>query len=295
MRLQPTGLVLAAIALAMIAVALTLRTVAPIPAEAVSTSGQKQAPSRQVSRNERRPRLAEHERRAATDHPPVEQPVEPQTWPDAEILAGQDHCIQMLTPLGIVFEFSKPIRAGVCGAPAPIVLRRVADVEVAPPTVVNCPIAAKLHEWITVHVQPLATDVLGAPVTRIVSASGYTCRPRIGNTSGRQSEHSFANAFDISALTLRNGRTMDVLTEWGPTRRDIVAQAQLPPGSPQVGGDAGVVGDAKAAPDASGFLRKLHATACGVFSTVLGPEANEAHRNHLHLDLAPRRGSPFCE
>jgi hypothetical protein len=43
------------------------------------------------------------------------------------------------------------------------------------------------------------------------------------------------------------------------------------------------------------FLRRLHKGACGIFGTVLGPEANEAHRDHFHLDLAPRRRSPFCE
>jgi membrane protein involved in colicin uptake len=43
------------------------------------------------------------------------------------------------------------------------------------------------------------------------------------------------------------------------------------------------------------FLRRLHRGACGTFGTVLGPEANEAHREHFHFDLAPRRRSAFCE
>ena len=42
------------------------------------------------------------------------------------------------------------------------------------------------------------------------------------------------------------------------------------------------------------FLRRLHKGACGIFGTVLGPEANEAHRDHFHLDLAPRRRSAFA-
>lgn len=36
------------------------------------------------------------------------------------------------------------------------------------------------------------------------------------------------------------------------------------------------------------FLRKLHQGACGVLTTALGPEANEAHRDHLHLDMKER-------
>lgn len=43
------------------------------------------------------------------------------------------------------------------------------------------------------------------------------------------------------------------------------------------------------------FLREIHEAACGTFGTVLGPEANEAHRNHFHLDMAKRRYKSFCE
>ena len=43
------------------------------------------------------------------------------------------------------------------------------------------------------------------------------------------------------------------------------------------------------------FLREAHTRACRIFGTVLGPEANNAHRNHFHVDLAPRKRSNFCE
>jgi hypothetical protein len=43
------------------------------------------------------------------------------------------------------------------------------------------------------------------------------------------------------------------------------------------------------------FLRQLHKGACGFFGTVLGPEANEAHRDHFHFDLAQRRHSALCQ
>lgn len=43
------------------------------------------------------------------------------------------------------------------------------------------------------------------------------------------------------------------------------------------------------------FHRSIHEIACKMFGTVLGPEANEAHRNHFHLDLAERKRSNFCE
>jgi hypothetical protein len=36
------------------------------------------------------------------------------------------------------------------------------------------------------------------------------------------------------------------------------------------------------------FMRGVHQTACRVFGTVLGPEANQAHENHFHVDAAKR-------
>jgi hypothetical protein len=32
------------------------------------------------------------------------------------------------------------------------------------------------------------------------------------------------------------------------------------------------------------FLKAVHASACRRFGTVLSPDYNEAHRNHLHLE-----------
>lgn len=43
------------------------------------------------------------------------------------------------------------------------------------------------------------------------------------------------------------------------------------------------------------FLRQAHAAGCRVFGTVLGPEANNAHRNHFHVDTAERATGAFCE
>lgn len=44
------------------------------------------------------------------------------------------------------------------------------------------------------------------------------------------------------------------------------------------------------------FLREIHDQACKIFGTTLGPEANEAHRNHLHVDMAERRnGLKICD
>ena len=59
-------------------------------------------------------------------------------------------------------------------------------------------------------------------------------------------------------------------------------------------------GDAKSKAAASelkeAFLHATHASACRLFGTTLGPEANAAHRNHLHVDMAERRGgTKICD
>ena len=50
-----------------------------------------------------------------------------------------------------------------------------------------------------------------------------------------------------------------------------------------------------AGPAYQAFLRQIHAEACKYFGTVLGPESNEAHRDHFHIDMAPRATGNFCE
>jgi hypothetical protein len=43
------------------------------------------------------------------------------------------------------------------------------------------------------------------------------------------------------------------------------------------------------------FVKTVHDAACHTFGTVLGPEANEAHKDHLHLDMKARARAAFCE
>jgi hypothetical protein len=48
-------------------------------------------------------------------------------------------------------------------------------------------------------------------------------------------------------------------------------------------------------PEMKAFLHDVHASACKVFGTTLGPEANADHRNHFHLDMAPRKFTKICD
>ncbi len=320
---------------------------------------------------------------------PSEPAPEPDRWSDQEIIAALEECMTLLAPIAAHIDVSKPIRSGQCGAPAVVLLKRVgvsSPVEISPPATLNCRMVAKLHEWVETSLQPAARETFNAPVRRLVSASGYTCRNRYGSSVTKISEHAFANALDISAIVTADGRSIDVLGHWGKTERDLRAIAQAKaeaerqakaaaaaekaaksgkavepePADPKKAKADGKDGPAArdpsskqgrnepAAKDAEAvegeptprgdprqkdarrqppiasverrglgrpdvlpvpgsvagddvvtkegaFLRRLHRGACGIFGTVLGPEANEAHRNHFHFDLAPRRRSAFCE
>ena len=69
--------------------------------------------------------------------------------------------------------------------------------------------------------------------------------------------------------------------------------AKVPPPTPPAEAS---VPEPSAAPDRTAeFVRTVHDDACSIFGTVLGPEANAAHRNHFHVDMAERRYRNFCE
>lgn len=85
----------------------------------------------------------------------------------------------------------------------------------------------------------------------------------------------------------------------------VPTQAALKPGDAK-GGKKDVAIPEKVAPvkisEADGasatdgkFLRRLHKGACETFGTVLGPEANEAHRDHFHFDLKARKRRAVCQ
>ncbi len=133
------------------------------------------------------------------------------------------------------------------------------DVRFAPAGVVtSCPVAAAIHLLEERIIQPAALRRLGSRVVAIDHAGSYSCRRLYGRSEGAFSEHATADALDITGFRLADGRRVSVLGDWS--------------------GDA-----AKAA-----FLRDVRDGACRLFATVLSPDYNAAHFDHLHLDQAAR-------
>lgn len=80
----------------------------------------------------------------------------------------------------------------------------------------------------------------------------------------------------------------------GTTAKD--AKAAIPDGKPAPPPQAPAKPQPSDDEKRSMFLHKVHADACMIFGTVLGPEANDAHRNHFHLDMKARRGKRgYCQ
>ncbi|MEM7526734.1 MAG: extensin family protein [Pseudomonadota bacterium] len=145
-----------------------------------------------------------------------------------------------------------------CGIAVPVEARALTGVRLSTPTRLSCPAARRVARWLDAVVQPTARRVLGTSVERLVVSGGYVCRTRNFEVGGPLSQHAFGRALDIAAFGLSDGRSVSILTDWGK-------------------GDAGI------------FLSLIHRQACAMFGTVLGPEADLQHRDHLHLDIAPRR------
>jgi hypothetical protein len=295
---------------------------------------------------------------------PKQPPVASQaaSWSAQEIEIAQARCTALLKDLAVVVVREVPIREGAeCGTPAPVRLVSVGkgpEIAFSPPPVVTCDMVATLYRWLQRDVQPLARKHLGAPVIRIETMSSYSCRNAYGRAGSRLSEHGKANAVDIGSFVTARGLAAMVVADWGPTARQIAAEADakaeadgarpkaqtaapagpagapaakeanapvaarpsvsisipgvtvLVPGLPRdpptemgltpsrLGGPKpAVAATAASPPDGKmDFLRGAHRTACKLFNTVLGPEANNAHHNHFHLDMAERvKSTKLCE
>jgi hypothetical protein len=138
-------------------------------------------------------------------------------------------------------------------------VERVGPAQSSPPFVLSCPAALSLALWERHVLQPGAQRHFAEPVVRLEHWGSYACRNVYGRERGRRSQHATADALDVAGVVLQGGRRVRVARDWD--------------------------GDERAAQ----FLRALRDGACGFYDGVLGPDYNEAHADHLHLDRGPDR------
>lgn len=165
-------------------------------------------------------------------------------------------CASRLLSEGIRFR-ALPDRqfGGGCSAVASVQLLEIGT-PVANLGAMRCELAGKFAGWVRYGAVPAARQLLGSDLVRIETFGTYACRNTVG-TSGpaRLSGHAIANAVDVSGFVLADGRRIGVLGGWR-------------------GGD----------PAVQDFLRAVRKSACRRFGTVLSPDYNAAHANHLHFE-----------
>lgn len=125
---------------------------------------------------------------------------------------------------------------------------------------VQCHVAKAFGDWARFGVDRAAREILRSPVVKVETMGSYSCRNVAG--TGVRSAHARAEAIDVSAFVLADGRRIVLKRDWQ-------------------GGDAAT----------REFLRVVHKSACKRFGTVLGPEYNAAHQDHFHLEGV---GAKFC-
>ncbi len=176
--------------------------------------------------------------------------------------ADDGQCRALLTRAGVRYEKLAPVqRQGECGYANGVRFTSggARTIGFSPASLgTACPVAAGLALWEWNIVQPEAQKHFGMRVVRIEHFGSYSCRRMYGRSTGDWSEHAKANAVDIAAFILADGRRVSVLGDW------------------------------KGEGDKPAFLRAVRDGACRLFATVLSPDYNAAHRDHLHLDQAAR-------
>ncbi|CAI8898522.1 Extensin [Pseudomonas sp. IT-P100] len=131
------------------------------------------------------------------------------------------------------------------------------DVALSSSFLASCRLAVSFALFEHHALQPAAQAVYGQAVTRVDHLGSFACRNVYGRENGRLSQHATANALDIAGFRLANGRSISVLKDWPKDNQD------------------------------ARFLRQVRDGACDVFSVVLSPDYNAAHRNHFHVDVGP--------
>ena len=156
--------------------------------------------------------------------------------------------------IGLADPFER--RTG-CVVEGAVLVRELAGIRLRPSgALMRCEVAEALHTWLERDVKPEAAIHLQSSIKEIHHIGTYNCRRIAG--SRRLSQHSFANAVDITAFRLDDGRRLTLLRGWNEEATKT-------------------------------FWRNIHRRSCRHFSVSLGPEFNQAHEDHFHFDLGPIR------
>jgi hypothetical protein len=160
--------------------------------------------------------------------------------------------------IGALAELSAlpPIAKGSCSVGKPYrvsALGPASRLALKPAATLDLDMVHALVPW-EAGLQAIARETLGEPIAEVQVAASYDCRTMNHRRRARLSEHSQANALDVSVFRTASGKEISV--------------------SGYHRGGAG-----------SAFLRKVRGMTCDRFQVVLGPGSDGMHEDHFHMDL----------
>ena len=123
-------------------------------------------------------------------------------WTDDEIAAAKAECTATLSGVRLDFEPLSPIQHGLCGTPAPILLRSLGvdqKVELDPPATISCDLAKALSEWVDA-VQREAKEQFGAAIAKLRAMSACEMRKIVNQLFEKINRDHFPSACSLSTL-----------------------------------------------------------------------------------------------
>lgn len=202
--------------------------------------------------------LARPRSQVAPQIPPVTMPspVPPSAAP---IAAGS--CLARLVAAGHQAEAAaQPSTDPSCAVDDPVKLTVLADparpgrtIALPGAPVLACAFAETFAAFVGEVAAPILAGRFGGSLASVETGPGFQCRPRNNQPGAKPSAHGRGLAIDIAGFTMADGHVMTV----------------KPAGS--------------APPDRA--FAALRRSACGWFTTVLGPGSDAFHADHMHVDI----------
>ena len=166
----------------------------------------------------------------------------------------------------VAFEQTDAVKHDRCELSGAVRLLSVAtpfgDVALPGGPTMLCGFGRQFSGWVRDVAGPLTLAYTGRKLAGIETVSAFACRARADKPGAVPSEHARGDAVDVAAFVLAD--------------RSRVRVGQ----------------DASEAPLADDLVHALRMTACGYFTTVLGPGSDPAHADHLHFNSGLHGATP---
>ncbi len=178
----------------------------------------------------------------------------------AAVTSEPSDCRQRLEKTAKLRPLPRLMGPGACGGEDMVELEAVLidkgrRIDIKPAPMLRCEMAEQLALWVRDDIAARVAKS-GLTLASVETYDDFSCRGRNRVFGAKLSEHGKGNAVDIRSITFTDKKSV-LLT------------------------------DKTFAKDVRTDLR---ASACGRFTTVLGPSSDGYHEEHIHVDLARRNG-----